>query len=169
MIINKREIKDFENYFACDNGEVYRLINGHEKRIYGWIDSPNKPRHGYVKIGLYKNGKRYIKKLHRIIAETFIDNIENKKEVNHKDGNKRNNNVNNLEWATCKENQNHAFKIGLNKHIGINHNFNKLSEENVINIRINYKIGIARELANKYNVSIQTIYDIIRHKTWKHL
>ena len=66
---------------------------------------------GYARVRI--KGKRY--KIHRLVAETFIPNPEDKREVNHKDGNKLNNCVSNLEWCTRSENQKHAYKIGLQK------------------------------------------------------
>lgn len=67
------------------------------------------------KTKLFKDGKRHYFNVHRLVAETFLENELNKREVNHKDGNKANNNVNNLEWVTSSENQLHAFKNGLQK------------------------------------------------------
>ena len=69
---------------------------------------------GYRRVTLSKNGviKRYLS--HRIIAYNFIKNIDNKKYVNHKDGNKSNNNIYNLEWVTCSENELHSYRK-LNK------------------------------------------------------
>lgn len=71
---------------------------------------------GYCMIFLYLNGKRKNKLIHRLVAEAFIPNKEYKKEVNHIDGNKQNNSVNNLEWVTPSENAKHAFKKKLNSH-----------------------------------------------------
>jgi hypothetical protein len=67
--------------------------------------------YGYRVFGLRKNGKRKTGKGHRLVAEAFVPNPENKHDVNHKDGNKSNNFVENLEWATRGENVNHAIEI----------------------------------------------------------
>ena len=70
---------------------------------------------GYFKVYLSKNSKKYIKTVHRIVAETFIPNPKNKKTVNHIDCNKKNNKIENLEWLTNKENMRHAFDNGIFK------------------------------------------------------
>lgn len=70
---------------------------------------------GYLKLTLRKNNKQYNKTVHRLVAEAFIPNPDNKLQVNHIDGDKQNNNVNNLEWCTKSENMKHAFKTGLSK------------------------------------------------------
>ena len=71
-----------------------------------------KPHHSgyiYVRVNIKKYG------LHQLVCQTFLPNLENKPFVNHIDGNKANNSLENLEWATCSENNLHNFKIGLNK------------------------------------------------------
>ena len=68
---------------------------------------------GYYKVNLYSNKQVKTIEVHRLVAETFIENPKNKNEVNHIDGNKLNNNINNLEWVTHKENIEHAWKTKL--------------------------------------------------------
>ena len=103
-----RVIDGFPKYRIGRDG---RVINsrGHEKTPY------LHPESGYFGMNLYSNGRGYPKRVHRLVAETFIPNPENKPEVNHKDGNKQNNSVDNLEWVTRSENMLHAYSTGLNK------------------------------------------------------
>lgn len=68
---------------------------------------------GYKCIKLQKSGKRFHYTVHRLVAETFILNLQHKLEVNHKNGNKLDNQVSNLEWVTSSENKKHALKTGL--------------------------------------------------------
>lgn len=70
---------------------------------------------GYPIIGLSKNGKLRTRTIHRLVAETFIDNPNNYSIINHKDCNKTNNNINNLEWCTQKHNVRESFRNGLQK------------------------------------------------------
>ena len=129
---------------------------------------------GYIKISLCKNGikKQYF--IHRLVAQAFIPNLKNKRTVNHKDGNKLNNCVGNLEWVTCEENIHHAWKNGLNKPLrGEKHGSHKLTTEQVIYIKTHYKkldkkFG-ARALAKKFNVTTTPILLIVKGKSWKHI
>jgi len=81
------------------------------------ILAPGMDTYGYPQVGIYLNDVRFNRKVHRLVAEAFIPNPENKPEINHKDGNKINNDVKNLEWSTTKENIDHAIRTGLRKHI----------------------------------------------------
>ncbi len=109
------KINDFDGYFANVNGQVKsnkRVILYSNGRTHIHPEKYLKPsisRKGYFRITLFRNLKRYKIMLHRVIALTFIPNPENKPTVNHKDGDKKNNSVSNLEWATQSEQNIHSF------------------------------------------------------------
>lgn len=86
---------------------------------------------GYRVVSIWHENKMYTKKIHRLVAIAFIPNPENKPTVNHKDGNKNNNCVSNLEWATHQENIDHAIETGLRNINGVNSVSNIYSEETV--------------------------------------
>lgn len=96
-------------YEVSNLGRV-RTKEGNIKKLF----EDNK---GYMRLQLYVNGKRINKRVHRLVAEAFIPNPDNKPTVNHKDGNKKNNSVENLEWATYSENQYHSIKTELNPRV----------------------------------------------------
>ena len=79
-----------------------------------WL-SPSANDDGYYYVKLFQDGKGQQKAVHRIVAEAFIPNPNNKPQVNHKDRNKGNNDISNLEWVTRAENQSHAIRNGANK------------------------------------------------------
>lgn len=112
------------------------------------------------------------KMVHRLVAESFVENVHNKKFVNHIDGNKLNNNYKNLEWVTAQENVQHCFKIGLNNKKCYENliDNSKLTKEDVDFIRMNYKprdkyFG-GSALARKFNVSSTAINNIVNNKTY---
>lgn len=122
-----KDIKEYEGLYQVSNlGRVKRLekeeifySNRHKnivKRICKEkILKCSASKNNYLCICLYDNGRNKYTSIHRLVAESFIPNIENKPQVNHKDGNKQNNKVDNLEWCTGKENMQHAQKEGLTK------------------------------------------------------
>lgn len=120
-----------------------------------------------------RNGTNLVLKVHREVAKAFIPNPDNLPFVNHKDGDKLNNNVSNLEWVTPRENIIHALDNGLatiDHLLQINKDNRKLSDDDVRFVRLNYKakdrtLG-TRALARKYGVTHGVIMDILNGKTY---
>lgn len=102
-------------------------------------------------------------RVHRLIGMAFIPNPENKPQINHIDGNKKNNKIENLEWVTSKENSRHAHDMGLSTVP------KKLTEEQVILIRKRYPVETIKEMALQYNVNYGTILSVVRGRNWKKL
>lgn len=145
----------FGKYIAFPSGHIFNLY-GH--RMVGGVG-----RDGYIHVILDNKGCD----LHRIIALAFIPNPSGYEQVNHKNGIKNDNNIDNLEWCTRSENLLHAYRTGLQKPKG------KLTEDDIVYIRNNYKkrdekYG-AKALAQLFNVNKGTILKIVNYHTWRHI
>ena len=118
-----KEIEDYPNYQISNYGRVKSLkyYNNVYKKYYDreliLKEKINKSGYKFVSLGCGKRGKKKNIAIHRLVAKAFIPNIKNYKEINHKDGNKNNNRVENLEWCSRSENMLHAYKLGLHKPI----------------------------------------------------
>ena len=167
--------------------EIWKVIDGYDGRYevsnqgnvksnYG-VGRILKPaitswnNHPIKALILNKNGKQKCCKVHRLVAEAFIDNPDNKPEVNHKDGNSLNNNDWNLEWNTHDENMKHATKNRLLDMKGEKHWKSILTEITVREIRSKYtpKKYTQQMLSTEYNVSKRQIRNIITGKQWGHI
>lgn len=138
-------------YGASSDGEIISYV-GMTKKLVGKIG-----KSGYRMVVLIINGKKQYHNVHRIIAKAFIPNPKGLREVNHKDGNKLNNAVSNLEWVTTRENQIHARDYGLEAKCKINMD---------IANKIRADVGTHRELAKKYGLSKTQIGLIRQNKRW---
>jgi len=107
---------------------------------------------------------------HRLVAEAFIDNPNNLSQVNHKDGDKLNNSVDNLEWVTPLQNTRHAIEYGLRDNSGSNNPSSLLTNDDVEEIKIMGLNGVQqKDIAKHFNIDRTTVSDIFRNKTWKHV
>lgn len=126
---------------------------------------------GYEKVALSGSGKLRTFRVHRLVANAFCIKKENDTEVNHIDGNKLNNNADNLEWTTRKGNMRHAFDTGLAKvFIGSGHHSAKIDEIKALVIKTMLLSGFSqKEILKQYNISKYIVQDISRGKTWTHI
>jgi len=109
-------------------------------------------------------------KVHRLVATTFIPNPGNNLQVNHINGDKGDNRVDNLEWCNASYNQRHAHSIGLNRKDGIHNPRSKLTESMVSTIKREVSLGIKQVvLARQYGISNSTINAIIKGRKWKNV
>lgn len=176
-------IKDYPGYYVTDNGLVFSRVITKYSNKEGRIKKLKQKltKKGYYGVTLYKDGKHKFYGVHRLVAKNFISNPENKPVVNHKNGIKTDNRVENLEWATNSENVQHAFnvlgakgpKTWLGK-FGREHHSSKMIQQ-IKDGKVIAKFYGAREAQRKTRISYQSIWHVLhgRHKTaggyeWKY-
>lgn len=189
-----KEIKGFEGDYEVSNSGLIRSVeavivksNSRKYTRKSKTLKPAKDARGYLRVAFSICGKLTTLKVHRLVAEAYIPNPENKPQVNHKDGIKDNNNDWNLEWATQAENVDHAMKNNLfvteaddaHRLRSVNtitkkgelNGFSKLTEKEVLEIRDLFKKKLCNktQLGLKYGVATTTIKDIVSFKSWKYL
>ena len=156
----------YSNYMISNQGRVKHLTYVNNKTIKERLLCGSLHNDGYIFVSICLGNSKYkqIPK-HRLVAETWIENPNNKPEINHKDGNKQNNSIDNLEWCTSSENQQHAVDNMLQP-ITVSTYKGKLSKEQrdeIIN-RYNIENISKRQLAKEYEVSHTTINDLLNNK-----
>lgn len=162
-----KELGGFEGIYGIDKrGNVYSLPrnNGYGSRLKLKIRKPKLVR-GYLQIALSKGGKNIWRHVHRLVAETFIPNPNKLRQVNHINGIKTDNRVENLEWCSQSHNQTHARKLGLQG--GERSNTAKLTVAKVREIRASYPKLNSRQLSEKYGIGQSTICKILKKEYWK--
>jgi len=177
-----KDIEGYEGYYQVSNKGRVRSLDRkiktrnrwgkHTRLQKGKILKPAPDDYGYLGVGLCVDSNSVTKPIHRLVAEAFVDNPENKPQVNHIDGVKKHNNVDNIEWVTCSENIIHSFKMGMSKPMqGEKCGTSKLKREEVLEIRAAYNLGCFthKELADAYNVNRRHIGRIVNRKRWKHI
>ena len=125
-------------------------------------------KNGYIGVCLYDNGIKKTLSVHRLVISSFCG--KSNLQCNHKDGDKTNNSIENLEYCTSSENHIHAIKMGLReKRNGEKSNFSKLTKDIVLNIRENkFKLSY-KEFSALYGVSESAISLIVNKKNWSHV
>ena len=156
-----KTIPSHPRYEISENGVIRNKKNKKEKSQY--LGST-----GYYMISVSYNNKSNPLRVHRLLAETFINNPDSKPHVNHIDGNKTNNSLNNLEWCTHQENMKHAFSTGLANNSKTNNGMSKLNEfqSRVIKRLLCNNYLSQYKIAEVFNVSRSCILKIKLGKTW---
>jgi len=168
-----KAIPDYEGLYEVSNlGNVKRIVNRCNIPRCKILKNGMKKK-GYVQVKLYLGGmgKNYV--VHRLVALAFLGIPDDPKmQVNHKNGIKDDNRVENLEWVTNAENARHSFdELGRKAACGEDHGYSKLTEAQVIEIRERYARGgiYQWQLANEYGVSQRLVSLITRRENWKHI
>ena len=163
-----KDIPSCPGYQASDSGEIRSLdrVGPDGRRLKGRILSPGQAGKGYLKVTPRINNKSRHRYVHILVMEAFVGPA-NSLVVNHKNGDKKDNRLDNLEYVTYGENNQHAYDTNL-KGRGEKQYNAKLTESQVQEIKRNGKgYYTYQELGDKYGVSKATIRDILIGKTWK--
>lgn len=158
-----REIKDFSGYFVGQDGRVFSRKSGKSVEL-----SVQENADGYYVVNLFSGGKYHHKRVNRLVAETYIPNPNNFPVVHHKDDDRKNNSVGNLEW--CTADQNNMYKVERKRHsFGTSHGMSELTEQEVVEIYNRLLAGADLSICQEYGVSERTIFRIKSKQSWKHL
>jgi len=170
-----KDVEGYEGFYQVSDTEsvrsLDRVVNSNTgKRLFkGRMLKQGKNKHGYLTVSLC-NGVVRTKKVHRLVGKAFIPNPNNYPQINHKNGIKTDNRVENLEWCTSSQNIIHSFKNGLSSQIGEKNAFSKLTKRQVVEIKNKLFQGFkCVDLAKKYGVNRVTISDIKTGKNWSHV
>lgn len=160
-------IPNFPDYEASDNGRIRRYTNGTNTSA-GHILRPNMSPKGYLNLKLYRERQRFYFSVHRLIAFTFLsDTYFENAQINHKDGNKANNCVENLEWCTAKENKQHSIKVLGHDHNGENSPNTLLTNEQVLEIHKLLMEGCSSTMIRQsFQISKSVVSRIRRRIAW---
>jgi hypothetical protein len=158
-----KTIVGFKDYQISNYGRVKSLKYNKKKLLKsGVINS------GYLIVCLSNSKIKKFKLIHRLIAHAFIPNADNKPQVNHKDGNKHNNHIDNLEWVDHSENMKHAYRSGLHSMKGERNSNSTLKEKDILVIHCLYLNGMNQEtIGILYNITHTMVSYIVNGINWK--
>jgi hypothetical protein len=155
------KLKRYNNtkYFVSDCGKVYSGKGNGSLRLLSQTN-----RNEYVKVAIFNNKERTDVNVHRLVAELYIPNPEDKRTVNHKDGDKTNNHVSNLEWATDSENQKHSYKELGHKGNGLK----TFTYDEFVSVVELLKSGTSQaQVARMYGLTRTAINYIVKRKSYQ--
>lgn len=153
---------------VSDSGDIFSIATqSGGVRTNPFKLATKKDKDGYLCLAIGRSGKMIYARVHRLVAETFIDNPSNLPIVNHLDGNILNNHVSNLEWCTVARNTKHAHDIGLISQKHEHNNGSKLTQSDVVKIRSMIRDGVSQgKIAKIFQVTQPTISCVARGVTW---
>lgn len=168
-----KDIQGYEGLYQVSNFGRVKSLKRKVKSGENYVTVKEKIRKqgirkGYYYLQLHKNDISKKHSIHRLVAQAFIHNPENKPQINHRDGNRFNNNIYNLEWCNLEENIKHENETGLRPKGEKNGN-SKLTEKQVLEIRENKEKLNQKQLSEKYKVHRDTIGRITNKTIWKHI
>lgn len=166
-----KDIDGFESLYQVSSYGRIRSLPRYKTR--GRVLKQCISKKGYLRTSIMGKPNTAYLIMHRVVAKAFIPNPNNLPEVNHKDGNKQNNHVDNLEWCTHEYNVKHSVENKLadySKIAGSKNSQSKLNEIEVVKIRQMHKDGKNfTEIAKQYNVTANLIGMVCRMQNWKHV
>jgi hypothetical protein len=153
-----KQIPNYPNYQIDTNGNVFNK--------YGKIIKQQKNRGGYKYINIYNNNGPKKITIHRLMATTYLDNPLNKPQINHINGIKTDNRIDNLEWSTASENGKHSYKLGLSKVSELN---KQTTRVHIIKPVLDTENGIFYDslvdLCNYFNLKYSKMRDMLSGRT----
>lgn len=175
MTVEKwKDVIGYEGLYQISNMGQIKSFHRRWRKYSSKILNPSL-KNGYPFMCLFKNNKKNPCYIHRLILETFHGPCPMGQECLHKDGNRQNNILDNLEWGTRLQNILDSINHGTWRHppilCGIKHGRAKLTNQDVSRIRQIYTTGKLTQvqLAKQFNVTHYTISDIVNRRTWKHI
>lgn len=173
------QVSGFPNYEVDNMGNVFS--KNYKLMGVTSVLKQGSDKDGYACVVLSKNGKTFPKKVHRLVAETFLPKVTGKEVINHKNSIRNDNRVENLEWCTIKENVNHGWKMGrkfpesrreqLRKtSAGIGNPKAKLNEVQVLEMRrMRLEGSTYQKIADSFNMSVSQTQSVCKMQSWAHV
>jgi len=162
-----RPVKGFEGYFVSNLGRIKSSPRRtHRKEII--LKASGKR---YLHVSLYRNGVAINCDVYLVVLKAFLEKDDPERDWgNHKDGNKKNNRLENLEWSTPSENTNHAHHVLGYKRCGEQCAYSTFTTAQIIEMRKDFRAGVSTgEIAKRLGRNRTTIYAICYRKNWKHI